>query len=162
MIVEQPTATPSTSTVGDDGHSGSHEPGGEESAGRQDRIARLRHDLRNPVSQILGYGELLIEEVEEGGWPGSLDGLRSILARGREVLSLINNGLASDEARTAIDLPALSLRLHESLNGIIADCDTLRREADRSWPGEIHADLEKIRAAATQLIEMADQMLAVP
>ena len=37
-------------------------------SGRQtDPLAKLRHDLRTPVNQILGYSELLQEEAEEKG-----------------------------------------------------------------------------------------------
>ena len=50
-----------------------------DSAGRKsDPLAKLRHDLRTPINQILGYSELLQEEAEEKGetarpscWPTS-------------------------------------------------------------------------------------------
>jgi adenylate cyclase len=131
----------------------------------EDRITRLRHDLRNPVNQILGYGELLIEETEEGGRPGPSDGLRSILARGKQVLALIDDGLPArgqtkDEA--AIDLPALRSRLLEPLGRIIANCDDLVRDAADPARGEFRTDVARIRAAASRLVELADAMLAGP
>jgi hypothetical protein len=132
-----------------------------------DRISRLRHDLRNSVNQVLGYGELLIEEANEGRRPIVADGLRSILALGKQVLALINDGLPGhgegegrDEA--AIDLPALRLRLLEPLGRIIADCDELTREAPAPAQGGFRADVARIRAGASRLAEMADEMLAGP
>ena len=38
-------------------------------------LGALRHDLRNPVGHVLGYGEMLDEELEDGG----ADELRSQL-----------------------------------------------------------------------------------
>ncbi len=127
-----------------------------------DPISRLRHDLRNLVNQILGYGELLIEEAGDGGRPGLTDGLRSILTLGKEVLALINGGLpgrgeGGDEA--AIDLPRLRLRLLEPLGRIIADCDELTRSAPDPAQGGFRADVGRIRAGASRLVEMADEML---
>lgn len=40
--------------------------------------SKLRHDLRTPITAILGYGELLGEEAREDGfeaWAGTLDGM---------------------------------------------------------------------------------------
>jgi adenylate cyclase len=131
----------------------------------EDPIPRLRHDLRNPVNQILGYGELLIEETDEGRRPGPSDGLQSILARGKQVLALIDDGLPArgqTKPEAAIDLPALRFRLLEPLARILADCDDLAREAPDPAQGEFRRDVARIRAAASRLVDLAGAMLAGP
>lgn len=46
--------------------------------------SKLRHDLRTPVSSILGYGELLAEEARDGGDTGLFSPLADVLeAAGR-------------------------------------------------------------------------------
>src|SRR3974390_1844840 len=50
-------------------------------------LSRMRHELRTPINQILGYCEML---MEEGQLPrGSAEDLRRIHAGGRELQSLV-------------------------------------------------------------------------
>ena len=36
-------------------------------SGSKDPYSKVRHDLRTPINQIIGYSELLQEEAEEAG-----------------------------------------------------------------------------------------------
>jgi signal transduction histidine kinase len=54
-----------------------------------------RHDLRTPLTAILGFAELL--EMEEGLTPGQLEAVREIKAAGRRLLTMID-ALHLDEA----------------------------------------------------------------
>ena len=129
----------------------------------EDPIPQLRHDLRNHVNQIFGYGELLVEEAAEGGHQTLIDGLQTIRARGKQVLALINGGLPGEgEAEAAIDLAALRLRLLEPLDRIIADCDDLAAEARDAEQGEFRTDVARIRSAASRLVDLADEMIGNP
>ncbi len=56
-------------------------------------MAALRHDLRTPLNQILGYAELLQEEAAEAGAPGIVPDLRRIEDAGRRLLALIGEAL---------------------------------------------------------------------
>ncbi|GAB4171784.1 MAG: SpoIIE family protein phosphatase [Terrimicrobiaceae bacterium] len=60
-------------------------------------LAKLRHDLRTPVNHILGYSELLAEELEDAGVPRPAD-LGKIEAAARKILELIDTGLADSAA----------------------------------------------------------------
>jgi class 3 adenylate cyclase len=51
--------------------------------------ARLRHDLRTPVNQILGYAEMLEEDAVERGFTTALEDLKKIQAAARALLPLI-------------------------------------------------------------------------
>jgi adenylate cyclase len=165
MMIEDSPANPAAvrDARADDG-----EPGDGDGAGFPfvvDRISQLRHDLRNPVNQILGYGELLIEESAQAGRPAPLGGLRSIIAGGKRVVALIDEGLSArgeGQGEAAIDLPALRLRLLEPLGRIIADCDDLTREASDPEQADFRKDVARIRAGASRLLELADEMLAGP
>ncbi len=53
--------------------------------------ATIRHDLRTPVNAIIGYSEMLLEDVDEGlDEPLVSAALQDTLNAGRRILSLIN------------------------------------------------------------------------
>ena len=56
--------------------------------------AQLRHQLRTPLNQILGYAELLIEESEETNDTRNLPELQRIQRAGHQLLELINQHFA--------------------------------------------------------------------
>jgi signal transduction histidine kinase len=51
--------------------------------------AALLHDLRNPLNQIIGYTELLLEEVEAAGQEGFLPHLHKVRDAGYQMLALL-------------------------------------------------------------------------
>jgi class 3 adenylate cyclase len=58
-----------------------------------DSRRKLRHDLRGPINQILGYSELLEEEVEERGHGSLVPDLQKIRSAARRLLELIDQAL---------------------------------------------------------------------
>jgi sigma-B regulation protein RsbU (phosphoserine phosphatase) len=57
-------------------------------------LARLRHDLRTPINHIIGYGELLEDEVEDAGHPELSGDLKKITSAARTLLELIGDNLS--------------------------------------------------------------------
>lgn len=55
--------------------------------------ARLRHELRTPLNHIIGYSELLLDEVKERGLETMIADLQNIRAAGQELSKLINDVL---------------------------------------------------------------------
>lgn len=55
-----------------------------------DFTAMLRHELRTPITAIMGYGELLLEEAREEGLPNLVETLDSLLAASRRLLGGID------------------------------------------------------------------------
>jgi DNA-binding response OmpR family regulator len=60
----------------------------------KDPLGKIRHDLRTPINQILGYSELLQEDAEEKGQQGFVPDLKKIQAAARKLLGLIDELLA--------------------------------------------------------------------
>ncbi|MDX7951944.1 adenylate/guanylate cyclase domain-containing protein [Lichenihabitans sp. Uapishka_5] len=56
-----------------------------------DFTATLRHELRTPITAIMGYGELLLEEAREEGLPGLVETLDGLLAASRRLLGGIDS-----------------------------------------------------------------------
>ncbi|OJV15265.1 MAG: serine/threonine protein phosphatase, partial [Verrucomicrobia bacterium 61-8] len=69
-------------------------------------LSQLRHDLRTPINHIIGYGELLREDLADQGIT-ELGDLQRIEDAARRLLGMINESL-SDEAPSpkAVALPA--------------------------------------------------------
>ena len=59
-----------------------------------DPAAQLRHELRTPLNHIIGYTELLLEELAAGGKPELTAGLTALRIDARQLLTLLNEVLA--------------------------------------------------------------------
>ncbi|MEO8194908.1 MAG: histidine kinase dimerization/phospho-acceptor domain-containing protein [Gemmatimonadales bacterium] len=53
--------------------------------------ADLLHDLRTPLGHILGYSELLIEQVQEAGHEEFVPYLEKIRTAGRQLLEMMKD-----------------------------------------------------------------------
>lgn len=67
-------------------------------------LATLRHDLRTPINHILGYSELLGEDLADQGIKDLAD-LEKIQSAARQLLGLIDSRLNESSAPTLPDVP---------------------------------------------------------
>jgi len=51
----------------------------------------IRHDLRNPINVIIGYAEMLLEDIEEENHPEACTNLQKILSSALRLLTLIGD-----------------------------------------------------------------------
>jgi len=56
-------------------------------------MAQLRHDLRTPLNQILGYTEMLLDDAGENGLGDMTTALQEIHAAGRMLMDKIQGRL---------------------------------------------------------------------
>jgi adenylate cyclase len=68
----------------------------------KDPLSKIRHDLRTPINQILGYSELLQEDAEDKGQQGFVPDLKKIQAAARRLLGLIDELLAPGQGLAAL------------------------------------------------------------
>ena len=59
-----------------------------------DPAAQLRHELRTPLNHIIGYTELLLEELGTGEAPEVAADLSALRVDARQLLTLLNEVLA--------------------------------------------------------------------
>jgi signal transduction histidine kinase len=57
--------------------------------------AALLHDLRTPLSQILGYSELLIEQMSDKGEKEFIPHLEKIRAAGNQMLEMLEENFSA-------------------------------------------------------------------
>jgi sigma-B regulation protein RsbU (phosphoserine phosphatase) len=58
-------------------------------------LAQIRHDLKTPLNQILGYSELLLEESDSYNHPNLSKDLQRICAASKTLLNLLNDQVTS-------------------------------------------------------------------
>jgi hypothetical protein len=118
-----------------------------------DPAAQLRHELRTPLNHIIGYAELLLEELEGGDTPGLAAGLRALHADARQLLGLLNEALAQGRAGPS-DLAAARGALGPPLERIRSAAATLHRQATAAGAGSLLPDLDRISGATGRLGEL--------
>ena len=114
-------------------------------------VAKLRHELRTPVNQIVGYCEMLLEDAQSPADGRRRESLSEALAAVRDAISLIEKALPADVATLDADR---IVSLYESLHGpqarIIDAMSGLLREGP---PDEkFIADVCRVRNAAERLL----------
>ena len=112
--------------------------------------AQLRHELRTPLNHIIGYAEMLLEELEESGPRDLIAGLGTVRADARELLGRLNSVLAQGEAGPP-DLAAARGTLSPLLQRLRAATETVRGQAAAAGADTLSPDLDRIRAATERL-----------
>jgi len=125
----------------------------------EEALKRLRHDLRTPLNQIIGYTEMLLETAAEGGGSTTLtEDLQHLHSASGQILALINEGLAQWKVEAGqVDLVQLRRSLLGPLNSVLGYRDLCEETARSLEQAEVISDLEKIGFASRKLRKMLEQ-----
>jgi signal transduction histidine kinase len=122
----------------------------------------LRHDLVNPINQILGYADLLVDDADRQGPTSRAESLRSIREMGRRALESIDDALIRDPDPDPGHVPDLQSMADDvgRISAAIGEaCLTLEGDSsevpDR---GSFLDDLGRIREAAAMLSAMVRRL----
>jgi len=122
----------------------------------QDRLGALRHDLRNPLSEIIGFAELLIEEAGEQKALALREGLEAICQSAHQILAEINRSLTPDTLRLTPSAPSkLKDTVHDFAGRILAASQKLSAQCDDLGETSISDDLQRISSSARRLLDQA-------
>lgn len=125
-------------------------------------LSHLRHELCTPMNAIVGYSEMLLDELKSQPNSEVAQDLEKIHTCGNQLLALVNAIL--DPARLDmsqldrnLDSFSSSLRLEllTPLSTAIGYCEMLLEEA----PAELLPDLERIHTAAQRLLSMVNDIV---
>jgi adenylate cyclase len=124
-------------------------------AGHDTQLSNIRHSLRTPLNQIIGYSEMLQEEAEELSLQDSLPDLQKIHAAGGQLLALVNDNLTTARVTAGkLDLEALQRDGRTILNLIFGYTEMCQEYAAQARQDRVAADLERIRTAAENLLAL--------
>ena len=111
-------------------------------------LSELRHELRTPINQIIGYCEMLLEDATAEEHAARRAALEQALSAVRDALTTIDRGLPAGrtDVRPA-DAEALTDTLRVPREKILRATESLLGDAERAFV----ADVRKIRSAAERL-----------
>jgi len=116
-------------------------------------LSNIRHNLRTPLNQILGYSEMLQEEAEDLGLEPYVPDLQKIHAAGSQLLSLINDNVSSARVDSGkLDVESFQRDSRTLLDLIIGYSELCQDDADEKLHGSFVADLKKIHKASKTLL----------
>jgi len=118
-----------------------------------DPAAQLRHELRTPLNHIIGYTEMLMEELESDDKLGLAAGLSALRTDARQLLTLLNEVLARGPAGPP-DLVAARGTLGPALERVRAAGEVLRIRVAEAGDSARLADLERVRSAIGRLDDL--------
>ena len=115
-------------------------------------VARLRHDLRTYVNHVRGYGEMILEVLEEEGPAGLQPGVRRLLGLATAILDRIQTGLPTGrDDLTNADVDRVAIELREPADEADRILIALIPDASQQGFTEIVGDLQKIHKAVADL-----------
>jgi len=125
-------------------------------------IIKLRHDFRTPINAIVGYSEMLLEDLEVGN-SELISPLQRINVGGRELLTIINQNLDNSLEKSLTTLlglnpilEAINIDSNPSLERVIENCQLLKIDASLT---NILSDIERIEVSAFHFREVLNHCL---
>ena len=126
----------------------------------REALAHLRHELRTPLNHIIGYSEMLLEDVAQDDPVALGPGLRRVHEEAQRLLTIINDLVRTDAGQ--IDLDRLSAELSGPLGSAMTAVEALKLQAARAGAERAAQDLERVALAVTALQSVIANGVAPP
>ena len=112
----------------------------EEQPHRHTLPSELLHDLRTPLNQVIGYSELLVEQLEEAGHDEYVPYLQKVRAAGHQLLSLLNDNFLSVRNAAAIEESAAAVSPGEARPEVDPEWRAADSAAGQGWGSVLVVD----------------------
>lgn len=117
-----------------------------------DALARMRDDLRTPLTHILDCAQALQGHAEELGQEVFLPELYKIQSAGKNLLELLDELLGSWATMDDVDLPRLRFEIRGALNHVVGYVEMLQERAEELDQRSFLPDLEIMHAECGHLV----------
>lgn len=115
-------------------------------------LANMSHELRTPLNAVIGYSEMLQEEVEDLGQEELVPDLVKINNAGKHLLGLINDVLDLSKIEAGkMTLCLEAVDLEELINDVKATVEPLVRKSRNTLSVSCHEDCRKMYTDLTKL-----------
>lgn len=128
-------------------------------------LSYIRHELSTPINAIIGYSDLLLDELEDFGetaYQQEKVALKIINTEGDRILSLVKTILATDRLELnpenlALDswFQSLHLETQKPIQNIVTSCE----QALLVIPEDLQSDILKIQKAVNNLLTMINNLV---
>jgi adenylate cyclase len=134
---------------------------------REAFIATKRHDLRTPINAIIGYGEMILEDMEDEGDEHAPD-MKRIVQSGYSLLgrvnALLDPALIDSGEIELSDMRALGEKIHldlrSDINAVVGHSELLLEELDEENADEdVRSDLIKIGESGRRLVDFVNEIV---
>jgi signal transduction histidine kinase/CheY-like chemotaxis protein len=123
-------------------------------------LANMSHEVRTPLNAIIGYSEMLQEDLAEMGKSELSGDAEKIYSAGKDLLAMLNDILDISKIEAGkMELYTETFLLSYMLNDIVHTIEPLLRKNQDTLEviydervGEMHADLTKVRQILLTLI----------
>ncbi|NDR55155.1 ATP-binding response regulator [Aliiruegeria sabulilitoris] len=124
-----------------------------------ERLSKLRHDIRTPVGHIIGYAEMIEEDLPPELLKSFSGDLQAIQNAGQRMLALVEDHLgATKETIEEINVSEAQFQFRLQLNHVNGYAEIIFEEAVETDNEELTSDLRHITAAARVALELADNI----
>ena len=128
-------------------------------------LANLRHALRNPINIIIGYTEMLLEDLEMADERTNLNELQQIRELAIELIFLIktllneqNLEFYQSDLEKLLTEQTIQNQIQMPTNSIIGYCQQILKTTSNQ---DLVADIKKINQASQDLLAMAYDMVRI-
>lgn len=123
------------------------------------RLSNLRHDLRTPVGHIMGYAELIEEDMDEEGLKACQHDLQAIHTAGQKLLAMVDQFFGDTKTSPEeINIQDAQFQMRLQLNHIAGYAEMLREDAIDDDRTEILGDLNHIAEAQKLVVTMLENI----
>lgn len=138
------------------------DPGRERTVPRftQQQLAVIRHELRTPINHIIGYSEMIMDELDDVRHSALKADLEKVRRGGRQLQHLINQFFDSEKQPVReLEVSQIYHELRTPVNQIIGYSELLQEEAAEAGLTGLLSDLDRIHQAATQWLRLMERYL---
>lgn len=123
-------------------------------------LSRIRHDLRTPIGHIIGYAEMMEEDLAGSVPDEFVRDLQAIKTSGERLVAMIEQHLgAAKQSTEELDLADAQFQLRMQLNHISGYSEMCREEAEEQGWDDSVGDLDRITAAEQRMETLLEQRL---
>ncbi len=124
-------------------------------------LANMSHELRTPMNAVIGYSELLAEELADAGLEEHLADLGKITAAGKHLLSLINDILDLSKIEAGrMDLFLERVEVRPMLEEVLSTAEPLVAKQGNTLARDFADELGTVRADQTKLRQVLLNLLS--
>lgn len=123
------------------------QPAGEPTTSSVEVLSHLRHDLCTPINQIIGYGELLSDQMRRAGQAHYQSDLSRILRAAEMLLAMITRNIVADRVAVVGEIESLeksTATLDSSLTTVPADPSPVDESAGLPPESDVAIDPTRI------------------
>jgi CheY-like chemotaxis protein len=127
-------------------------------------LGHVRHELRTPINGIIGYAEMLLEDVDDEAIVADLERIR---AAGRQLLDRVDTVLRPEglAGTSPEDLEAFAeavrVDLRTPINTVVGYAELLLETCEEEGRDPLVPDLERILTSARRLLDRSEDIVGI-